>query len=352
MATATSTTAETLPPLTFEPRFVEKIWGGRRLETVLKKKLPEAVNVGEAWEIFDFPPGVVEGNKEWLSAGVATGELKGKTLHELMTSHRAALLGDHKPLDLGYGEQFPLLVKYLDAREDLSLQVHPPAAYAEKHKEAHLKTECWIVLDHTPGAFLYKGLKPGISREKLEASLKAGGRQVLETFAHAPARRGDCHFLPSGTVHALGAGMLVAEVQTPSDTTFRVYDFDRVEAATGKPRKLHVAEAMECIDFDREDNEHAPVVTSTRNAGLPLVDCAFFKTVTQKVPAHAVLPLRRGEMKIWMVLDGSVKLRWGTQQLNVRTGQTVLLPSGLVGGVMANFGATTTYLETTLPAGK
>lgn len=344
---------ESLPPMVFEPRLVPKLWGGKKLGTVLGKKLPEAGGagggIGESWEVFDFPPGFVEGNKEWISAKVASGALKGRTLHELVVGRAELLLGKRVPIPTEFGPQFPLLIKYLDAREDLSIQVHPTLAYTLEHGEAHLKTECWIILDAEKGAVLYKGLKEGVTRESFEAGMKAG--KVAEMIRTVGARKGDCHFLPSGAVHALGAGVLVAEVQTPSDTTFRVFDFNRVEAATGKPRKLHEKEALACIAFEDADKERGgtPVVTSMRDVGRPLVECEYFRTTTVKAAAHTVRALPAGEMRIWMVTEGGVKFRWGNESLFVKAGGTVVLPAGLVGGVVAGFGVNTVYLETVVP---
>jgi mannose-6-phosphate isomerase len=284
-----------------------------------------------------------------LSSIVAEGSLKGASLHELVTKHTDALLGDKKPLETDSGEkQFPLLIKFLDAREDLSIQVHPTPEYVKGHKGvgAYLKTECWIVVDNAKGSFLYKGLKPGVTREQFEAALKGDGHNVKDLIATVPAREGDCHFLPSGVIHALGAGTLVAEVQTPSDTTYRVYDFNRIEAATGKPRTLHINQALECIDFA---GTPTPAVTNTRNTQIPLVKCEFFETRSIKAPAHTIRPLPKGEMKIWMVTEGVVRLKWAGKKLDVNLGQTVLLPAHVPPGLMASFPGNASYIETVLP---
>src|SRR3954452_22035839 len=158
-----------LYPLTFKPRFVEKIWGGRKLETVLGKSLPASKPIGESWELYDFPPGVVEGSKEWVSAEVAAGPLKGRTLHSLVEEFGRALHGD-VPLVGGHG-QFPILIKFLDAREDLSVQVHPPKAYAETHPGAHLKSEAWYIFQHDPGARILKGLRSGVTAEQFKQAI-------------------------------------------------------------------------------------------------------------------------------------------------------------------------------------
>lgn len=322
------------------------------METVLGKGLPSSEAYGESWEIYDFPPGVVTTagrdagtDGGWVSSVVAgKGEWAGKTLHQLVVEHGPTLLGEDAALDTPQGPQFPLLVKFLDAREDLSIQVHPTPAYAAKHPGAHLKTECWIVLDHTKGASIYKHLRPGVTREAFAAGLKDGS--VAGLIQQIAVREGDCHFLPSGTVHALGAGILVAEVQTPSDTTFRVWDFGRLE--NGKPRKLHVEEALACIDFETPPPAGGGGVTSTRRPEVPLVDCEYFRTTTIRAAAHAVRPMVSGKMKVWVVAEGGVKLRWGSGQLGVRRGQTVLLPAVLPTGTLASFATNAVILETTV----
>lgn len=334
-----------LAPLVFKPRLVEKIWGGRKLQTVLNKPLPATGNFGEAWEIYDFPPGFVSDAKEgagWTSAEVADGPLAGNTLHSLMTEHAASLLGDAKPVSTPAGPQFPLLLKYLDAREDLSIQVHPTADYAAKHPDAHLKTECWIVLDAAKGAKLYKGLKDGVTKDAFEKAIKAGNVETL--IDTVPAREGECHFLPSGTVHALGGGILIAEVQTPSDTTYRVFDFNRKE--NGKPRKLHVEESLANIDFT--PGVKPPLPTSMKNLKEPLVDCEFFKTITLKIAAHQLRPLPRGKMKLWMIADGTAKVRWSGGSMTLTKGQSVLFPASMPPNATATFSTNGTVLETTV----
>src|SRR5436189_6271815 len=160
-----------LYPLKFKPRFVEKIWGGRRLETVLGKAIPAGKTIGESWEIFDFPPGVVDDSGQWVSSEVINGPLAGRTLHQLIEAHGKALHGDVALLN---GSQFPVLVKYLDARDDLSLQVHPTSRYAAANPGAHLKTEAWYVVEHDAGAQLYCGLKPGVTEESFRQSIADG----------------------------------------------------------------------------------------------------------------------------------------------------------------------------------
>src|SRR3954471_1336484 len=186
-----------LYPLKFRPRFFEKMWGGRKMQTMLGKDLPPAQPIGEAWELFDFPPGVVENSPGWLSSEVANGPLAGRTLHDLLGERKADLLGD-VPLS-GKDGQFPVLIKFLDAKDDLSVQVHPDEKYAAAHPEAHLKTEAWYIVQHDPGSKIYKGLCEGMTREGFAQAVKDGTiEQCIQTVEIKP---GDCHFMPSGTVH-------------------------------------------------------------------------------------------------------------------------------------------------------
>lgn len=313
-----------LYPLKFKPRLVEKIWGGRKLQDVLGKALPDGKTIGESWELYDFPPGIVDQSGQWVSSVVANGSLAGRTLHQLIEEYGPALHGNVPLLN---GQQFPILVKYLDAREDLSLQVHPTQQYANAHPGAHLKTEAWYVLQNDPGAKLYHGLKPGVTREHFRSAIAAD--KVLDTVNAIPVKPGQCFFLPSGTVHALGEGILVAEVQTPSDTTFRIYDFDRLE--NGKPRKMHVEEAMQCIDFEKQDE---PEQKRAHTAGFfttvtRLVTSEFFKVEKVRFVEGVEEAVPYDQPVVWMMLEGTAELRAGGVKEPVRLcrGETVLLPA-------------------------
>ena len=255
-------------PLTFEPILKEKVWGGRRLARY-GKALPEGTLVGESWEVADLAETSASGGGGGEARSViATGSLAGRTLHDAMEAWGARLLGSARPAADG---GFPLLVKFLDAREHLSVQVHPSPEYARSHPGAHLKTECWYVLEADLGSVIYKGVKRGVSQEDFERALRRGdGEGVVVLLEAVPAVPGECHNLPSGTVHALGAGVLVAEVQTPSDTTFRVYDWAKEYGRAG--RDLHVEQAMACIDF-----RPAPRAVKFFGDGtVPMVSTAFY----------------------------------------------------------------------------
>jgi mannose-6-phosphate isomerase len=305
-----------LYPLKFKPRYVQKMWGGRKIETILGKTLP-AGTIGESWELYDFPPGVVDGSADWISSEVAEGDLIGKTLHELVGRFGRDLLGNVRAI--GPHGQFPILIKFLDAREDLSVQVHPNESYARANPGAHLKNETWFIVQADPGSRLLKGLKPGITREAFSKAIAGGS--VESAINSIPVKFGDCFYLPSGTVHALGAGILAAEVQTPSDTTYRVFDFNRVDPSTGKLRKLHVEQAMNCIDFSSTE----PVISR----GPELVKCDHF--TIRKVMANKgqMVSIATGELIVLIFITGQGELVSSGHPIKYARGDTVLIPASV-----------------------
>jgi mannose-6-phosphate isomerase len=344
-----------LHPLKFVPRLLEKMWGGRKFETVLNKPLPPGKLIGESWELFDFPPGVVDPSPDWVSSQIANGPLAGKTLHHAIREFGADLMGDVPLVGGGEGDagQFPVLVKFLDAREDLSVQVHPDQAYCRNHADAYLKSEAWYVMENDPGARLLKGLRPGVTREQFRESLDQG--TVEQLIAAIPAKPGQCIYLPSGTVHALGAGILAAEVQTPSDTTYRVFDFNRVEGATGKPRKLHVEQAMQCIDFSHATEAQPP---RSHVAGMfttvsRLVTSPYFTIEKVRFTEGVEEPVPYDEPVAWIMLEGTAEIRvQGVPGLSEPTrftrGETVLLPAAMKNPVIKTL-SDCVWLEVTFP---
>lgn len=330
-----------LYPLKFRPRFVPKVWGGRKIETVLGKSLPAGVAIGESWELFDFPPGVVEGETGWVSAEVANGPLVGRTLHSLVEEFDRELLGGVMPT--GPQRQFPILIKFLDAREDLSVQVHPDEDYANTHPGAHLKSEAWYVIEADAGSRIYKGIAAGTTKESMRAAVADGS--VEQKLISVPVKAGHCHYLPSGTVHALGAGILVAEVQTPSDTTFRLFDY-------GRPRSLHVEEALACIDFSGKPE---PKQVRSHVAGLfttvtQLVSCPYFKLEKVRFTEGVEEPVPYDQPVVWVMLEGRAEVRVDgvAEATSFTRGDTVLLPAVMKNPVIK----TTTdcvWLEVTFP---
>ncbi|MGE5610575.1 MAG: type I phosphomannose isomerase catalytic subunit, partial [Bacillota bacterium] len=286
-----------LYPLKFRPRLVEKIWGGRRLETALGRPLPTGKLIGESWELYDFPPGTVDNSGQWISSEIANGPLAGRTLHSVIEEFGRALQGD---VALLAGGQFPILIKYLDAKENSSVQVHPGT---------NLESKAWYVVENDPGARLYKGLRAGIRREQFRQAIADGTAESLMTAI--PIKPGQCFCLPSGMIHALGAGTLVAEMQTPSDTTFRVFDFNRIDPATGKPRELQVDEALACIDFDNKEEPQPPRshVAGVFTTVTRLVSCPAFKVEKVRFIEGIEEPVPYDEPVVWMMLQGQAEVK-------------------------------------------
>ena len=222
-----------MDPIVFTPIYQERVWGGREFSSRLGRSLPGSQPIGEAWEMVDRPE---------AQSVVAEGPLRGKTLHELWTDHRAETFGAHHGQR---GERFPLLCKLLDARDRLSVQVHPPAAVAPQLR-GEPKTEVWYFLACDPGSRIYAGLSSGTTQASFEEKL---GRGEIEECLHVlPTHEGDSIFIPSGRLHAIGEGNLIVEIQQNSDTTYRVFDWNRT-GLDGKPRELHIEESMLSTDF-------------------------------------------------------------------------------------------------------
>jgi mannose-6-phosphate isomerase len=305
-----------LYPLTFAPRYKDRIWGGRELERLYARPLP-AGKIGEAWEITDRPGDV---------SVITNGPLAGKDLRWLLENHAAEVLGHAPPAAAG---RFPLLCKILDARERLSLQVHPPADQA-RNLHGEPKTEMWFIADAAPGACLYVGLKRGVTRAEFERKIADG--TVADCFHRLPVRAGDAMFLPSGRVHAIGDGLVIFEIQQNSDTTYRVFDWNRV-GLDGQPRELHVAQSLASIDF--ADFEPGLVATKFVADGKikkrPLVTDPLFNVAAWKLNARASGPLKPNKLQIVAVTAGAVELQSDATTVNLSAGQFCLVPASLAG---------------------
>jgi mannose-6-phosphate isomerase len=301
-------------PYTFEPIFKERIWGGRKLESVFGKALPPGAKIGESWELADLPED---------KSRIADGPLAGVTLAEAIERHGAAIAGKD------YSPPFPLLIKLLDASDVLSVQVHPDAETCRRMGKGDAKTECWYIIDADPGAVIYKGLIAGTTREMFAAAIADGN--CAEYLNKVVVQRGQCHFLPAGTCHAIGPGLLIAEIQQPSDTTYRVFDWNRVDPATGKGRQLHVAEALESIHFDASGDD-----LSVRTMGRLVESGAFSIDKGHQMPGCEVL-LARGEAKVLVIISGAGRIRAEkTILVEFKKGDTVLVPAAFE-GVMTFF---------------
>jgi mannose-6-phosphate isomerase len=307
-------------PLLLEPILKEKVWGGRRL-TGFGKALPADVLIGESWEVADLAstaPG--GGGGDPARSRIVAGELAGQTLHDAMDAWGSRMMGVSMPTPAG---DFPLVVKWLDAAQHLSVQVHPTAEYVVTHPEANLKTESWVVLDADPGAYLYLGLEPDVTAEDVARGARdATLPEMLRTF---PAVPGEVHHLPSGTIHALGAGVLVAEVQTPSDTTFRLYDWAVEYGREG--RELHLEPALECLDFG---DPPAPVKAPPAAADYPLVSTEHY-SISQLRPGLATFEgSSAGTWQVVMVTSGPIRLRASDgsfASIELAKGDTVVVPA-------------------------
>lgn len=220
-------------PVKFKPIFKERIWGSDRLKRLFGKDLPPHSKIGESWELADLPDDC---------SRIADDPWNGMTLRQLLEENGRQFGFTAEQCRFPFG----LLIKFLDANDVLSVQVHPDADACKLFPDARLKTECWYVLAAEPGSVIYRGLKPGIDRKMVEAAVKGGNLQDLMVVY--PAKTGDFHYLPAGTIHALGAGVVVAEIQTPSDTTYRLYDWNRRDAQ-GRSRQLHIEQALASIHY-------------------------------------------------------------------------------------------------------
>jgi mannose-6-phosphate isomerase len=309
-------------PLTFEPIYKEKIWGGRNLARLFDRALPEG-GIGESWELADLDNGV---------SVVANGPLKGKTLTEVTAEMGQLLLGGAKAQPDG---RFPLLLKLLDANDILSLQVHPDNdAVAAIGGNAALKTECWYVVDSRDG-YIYKGVQEGVSPERFREAIESDTCE--EVVVRYDVVEGDFHYLPAGTVHAIGTGLVIAEVQTPSDTTYRVTDW-------GRGREIHVERSMQCIHFE-------PTSDDSPGAGGETLLVTDFFTVGLRTAGPEPLDLPAGRCAALMLLSADEKVTIsynndGGGEVAVRAGDTVLLPAALEG---ARLSGPCRFLEITLP---
>ncbi|QDU71587.1 type I phosphomannose isomerase catalytic subunit [Mucisphaera calidilacus] len=317
-----------LYPLRFQPIYKEKVWGGRTLERLGRDLPGDATTlIGESWEIADLAQTSASGgggNPE--HSVIVNGPLAGQRIDQVIRDYTSELMGSVAPSPEG---GFPLLIKFLDARENLSVQVHPSPEYASKHPDAHLKSEAWYILDCEPGAVIYKGVMEGVTPERFRQAIEDDA--VRELMIEIPVKPGDCHYLPSGTCHALGQGVLVAEVQTPSDTTFRVYDWGR----TG--RELHLDQAIECIHFGPAETSafesKAPAIKPDQASTHRLVSCDYFGIDRVHAPDGFEDSIAETNPTIWMILSGSGRFEVpGQEAYAFAAGQTWLVPPDLGDG--------------------
>ncbi len=306
-------------PLVFEPILKPKIWGGRNLQKLLSKRLPPNEKIGESWEIADL---------EDDQSVVANGAARGETLGQLVKKWGSDLMG-RAPL---FDGRFPLLIKFLDAQDTLSVQVHPDEAYARQlGPRVRVKNEAWYVIDAAEDGFIYRGVRKGVDAEVLERAIE--DQCVESVLERITVRKGHCYYLPSGTIHALGAGVTVAEVQTPSDITYRVYDWNRVDPGTGSPRELHLEQALKCISYDTSPiaGEHPEHLASVWASVTRLVNCDSFVIERVRMAEGVDQEISYQEFVIWIVLQGRGCMRSAHhgETYSFEKGDTVLLPAAL-----------------------
>lgn len=303
-----------LYPLKFEPICLEKIWGGNRLKTLLGKKY-NTKNCGESWEISG-----VEGN---ISV-VANGFLKGNDLSELIEIYMGDLVGDK--VYEKFGNEFPLLIKFIDAQDDLSIQVHPNDELSKERHNAFGKTEMWYVVDIAEGALINSGFNQPVDREKYLEYLENGN--LTDLLKYDEAKVGDVFFIPAGRVHAIGKGSMVAEIQQTSDVTYRIFDYNRKDDK-GNERELHTELALDAIDFTYLD-EYKTKYTSELNKSTEIVSCKYFTTNIlefDKIVGKDYFQI--DSFVIYITLEGNFEIETESGKEKVGKGESVLIPANI-----------------------
>ena len=297
-------------PICFRPLLKRTIWGGSRLGQILNKPIGAESDYAESWELVDH------GDDQSIVDG---GPLTGRSLAELIRDDSSWLLGDGVAVS-----QFPLLLKYLDCNRVLSVQVHPDDEYGARMRPPDLgKTEAWYIVQAQPESLVYAGLRAGVDRRALAGAMEAGKTdEVLHSFHPKP---GDCLFIPAGTVHALGAGLLVAEIQQSSDTTFRLFDWNRL-GDDGEPRQLHVDQALEVTDY-RSGPVQPRHSDRAASGWQELVECDKF--VLQSLESGSASLAGDGKFHIVTVPRGTASVSIGEELMTLATGQSVLFPAAM-----------------------
>ena len=300
-----------LYPLKFQPILKDKIWGGQKLQQLLHKPTTSK-NAGESWEISD-----VEGD----TSIVANGALQGSSLKHLLETHKSDLLGEKNFRQ--FGTKFPLLIKFIDAKDDLSVQLHPNDQLAKARHNSFGKTEMWYVVQADPESNLIVGFNQKMFQELYLKHLEDKTLQSILNFDAVQA--GDTYFIEVGRIHAIGAGVLLAEIQQTSDITYRVYDWDRVDSE-GNERELHNDIALEAFDFDMPDNFRVDY-TKDSNTPTELVSCPYFTTNVMDVNEQSSKENTHDSFMIYMCVEGKAQIEVDGNQTEISMGETVLIPA-------------------------
>jgi mannose-6-phosphate isomerase len=304
-----------LYPLKFKSIYLDKIWGGKRINTVLNKDYGNLPNCGESWEISG-----VEGN---ISV-VDNGFLAGNNLQELIEIYMGDLVGDE--VYKKFGEEFPLLVKFIDAQDDLSIQVHPDDKLSKERHNAYGKTEMWYIVDAEKGALINSGFNQQVSKEQYLKQTENG--KLTDLLHYDETQEGDVFFIPAGRVHAIGKGVLVAEIQQTSDVTYRIFDYNRKDDK-GNERELHTDLAVDAIDFSYKD-EYKTKYEAIQNKSTELVSCDYFTTNILKF--DSILEKDYSQLDsfvIYLNLDGQFEIEFEGETILINKGETVLIPASL-----------------------
>ena len=302
-----------LYPLKFKPIFKDKIWGGRKIKDIVGLDYGKLPNCGEVWLLSGL----------WDEQSIVTnGDFEGDEINDLVETFMGDLVGED--VFDKYGEQFPLLIKIIDANDWLSVQVHPDDELAEKRDIGYGKTEMWYVMQADPGAELVSGFNCEMNRMKYIRVLKDNAIQTV--LNHETVEKGDVFYIPAGRVHALGPGILVAEIQQTSDTTYRIYDWDRIDVA-GMRRELHIPQSLDAVDFDPVENYKTPYIP-VLNKTVPMVDSPYF--TTNMLTLNGEMAKDYSELDSFVLLmpvEGEISLEWENGSIFVTTGEVVLIPN-------------------------
>jgi mannose-6-phosphate isomerase len=302
-----------LYPLKFTPICKDKIWGGNKLKELLNKEYPELPNCGESWEI--------SGVQNEVSI-VSNGFLKGNSLEELIEVYMGDLVGEK--VYEKFGTEFPLLVKFIDANDNLSIQVHPNDELSMERHDAFGKTEMWYVVQADPGSTLISGFNRKIDKAGYLNYFRNG--QLEEILNYEEAKEGDVFFMPAGRVHAIGKGIVVAEIQQTSDVTYRIYDFNRVDDH-GNPRELHTDLAVDAIDYQFETN-YRTEYKAVEDQAVNVVECQYFTTNILQLTTLVERDFTDIDtFVIYTCLEGNCTLAWEDQKIEVEKGDSVLVPA-------------------------
>jgi len=303
-----------LYPIKFKPTFHYRIWAGEKLKTELHKKYSEE-KIGESWEISTVPNFVSE---------VENGFLKGKNLKEIIEIYKEELVG--KSVWEKFGNEFPLLIKFLDAAEPLSVQVHPNDSYAKEKHNSFGKTEIWYVVDCEENSELIIGIKENISKEEFKKRIENGSLE--EILNYVPVKKGDVFFIPAGRIHAIGKGITIAEIQQTSDITYRIYDFNRIDI-NGKKRDLHIEDAMNVSDFTFIKNTKTDY-KEPENSNIEIIKCSYFSINKWNKREDFSVKFSTNTFRILMITEGKGKIvSESNEEVLIQKGEVVLIPASL-----------------------